>query len=137
MGINNAKPAPSAPASANVPGSTGAVVPATGGAIDAEPAWPLGTPLSMLLFTSTSPTGSDLNLGSPLVAWDNMTYGGSKDEREADLILDVPQSVRSENGSWWMDVVLVKGGGQTLIGKEKGEVAMYRKRACSTSNNPA
>lgn len=84
--------------------------------------------MSMLLFTSTSPTGSDLKLGSPVVAWDNLTFGNWKDEREADVVLDVPRSVRSDNGTWWMDVVLVKGGGTNLAGKGRGEVAMYRKR---------
>ena len=85
----------------------------------------------MLLYTSTSPTGSDISLASPVVAWDNLTYGSWKDERDVDLVLEVPQSVRTANGSWWMDVVLVKGGGTSLTGKQRAEVAMYRKRVWS------
>jgi len=128
MGMNTAKPAPTTSAPASTPGST-AIQPSAPGVINAEPAWALGTPISMLLYTSTSPTGSDLDLASPLVAWDNLTYGGWKDEREVDLLLDVPRSVRMSNGSWWMDVMLVKGGGTSLAAKGQGEVAMYRKRA--------
>lgn len=83
----------------------------------------------MLLYTSTSDIGLDPRGSSPVVVWDNLTYGNWKDEREADLVLEVPQSVRTVNGSWWMDVVLVKGGGSSVAGKGRGEVALYRKRA--------
>ena len=102
--------------------------------INAVPIWPLGTPLSMLLFTSTTelpqaqlqtplPEWND-----PVVVWDGLTYGNWNDVRDVDLLLDVPESVRSHNGSWWMDVLLVRGGGTDFTGKGPGDVAMFRKR---------
>ena len=84
----------------------------------------------MLLFTSTDADGHDMDVANPLVAWHDLTFGDFKDIREADLQLNVPQSVRQNNGSWWMDVVLLKGGGTDLTGKGPDEVAVYRKRAC-------
>ncbi|KAK4686060.1 hypothetical protein P7C73_g4075, partial [Tremellales sp. Uapishka_1] len=93
----------------------------------ANQAWPFGTPVSMLLFTSVSPSSEDLDLASPVVAWDGLTYGSWKDQREVDLVLDVPESVRAGNGSWYMDIVLVKGGGIDLTGKQPNEIAKYRK----------
>ena len=89
--------------------------------------------MSMLLFTSTSPSRSDFTDEPPVVVWDGLTYGQYKDERDVDIILDVPHSVRSANGSWWMDVLLVKGGGSDLAGKGPNEVALYKKRTCSFS----
>ncbi|KAK8861440.1 hypothetical protein IAR55_002259 [Kwoniella newhampshirensis] len=94
---------------------------------NAVPAWEIGTPLSMLLYTSTDPAGSDVDVEVPLVMWDGLTYGNWKDERDEDLILDVPESVRYHNGSWWMDVVLVKNGGLPT-NKEPGDVYAYRKQ---------
>lgn len=82
----------------------------------------------MLLYLSTSETSSDVDLSKPLIAWDGLTYGNWKDEREADLLLDVPDSVRANNGSWWLDIKLVKDGGETAAGKAIDEVASYRKR---------
>ncbi|WWC87741.1 uncharacterized protein L201_002633 [Kwoniella dendrophila CBS 6074] len=93
----------------------------------AVPAWDLGTPLSMLLYTSTSASGNDIDLDHPLVQWDGLTYGEWKDEREADLILDVPETVWAHNGSWYMDVILVKGGGSPK-GKGPGNVSAFRKQ---------
>jgi hypothetical protein len=84
----------------------------------------------MLLYLSTTETGSDIDVSKPLIAWDGLTYGNWKDEREADLILDVPDSVRKSNGSWWMDIKLVKGGGDLSHAKPVDEVASYRKRGC-------
>jgi hypothetical protein len=81
----------------------------------------------MLLYLSTSPTGSDVSYTQePLVKWDGLTYGGWKDERMVDLMLDVPESVRLGNGSWWIDTVLVKGGGEPA-GKSPLEIARSRK----------
>jgi hypothetical protein len=81
----------------------------------------------MLLYTSTSIGGRDLDHEKPLVAWDGLTYGGWNDVREADLMLDVPESVRMQNGSWFLDILLVKGGGHELAGKGPGDVVVYRK----------
>ncbi|AAW45128.1 hypothetical protein CNBL2630 [Cryptococcus deneoformans B-3501A] len=91
----------------------------------ALPAWELGTPLSMVLYTSTSPTGQDIDPLHPVVQWDGLTYGNWNDEREADLVLDVPESVL-HNGSWWLDIVLVKDGGLPL-NKQPGTVYSQRK----------
>jgi hypothetical protein len=126
MGMGSDKatsPAPSGPAS---PGSS--VTPAeAAGPGKADPIWPLGTPMSMLLFLSTSETSEDVNWSSPLITWDNLVFGDWKQEREEDLLLDVPESVYNNNGSWWMDIKLVKDGGG-LKGKKVEDVASYRKR---------
>lgn len=85
--------------------------------------------MSMLLYTSTSPSAGDIDVAHPLLTWDGLTYGDWKDERAADLDIPIPETVRSHNGSLWMDVLLVKGGGSTPVGKGEGEVVAYRKRA--------
>ncbi|WWD08870.1 hypothetical protein V865_006984 [Kwoniella europaea PYCC6329] len=129
MGMGgNKSPSPPAPSPAGTTaGSASTPVAVPQGSQLATPAWDLGTPLSMLLYTSTSPSGRDVDLDHPLVQWDGLTYGEWKDEREADLILDVPESVWAHNGSWYMDVILVKGGG-TPVGKGPGNVSAYRKQ---------
>lgn len=81
----------------------------------------------MLLYTSLLETPSLANI-EPVVRWDGLTYGNYADVRAEDLLLDVPQAVRTGNASWWMDVVLVKDGG-TVKGRQADEVALYRKRA--------
>lgn len=81
----------------------------------------------MLLYTSTEAGGRSLDHEKPLVAWDGLTYGGWNDVRDVDLTLDVPDSVRAHNGSWWMDILLVKGGGTELASKDEGDVVIYRK----------
>ena len=123
-GKTDQTPAPSGPAA---PGSTLTPANTVPGKAMAEPIWPLGTPLSMVLYLSTSETADDVDLAEPLLTWDGLTFGNWKDEREADLIVDVPESVRNHNGSWWMDVKLVKDGGSPL-GKKLEDVATYRKR---------
>lgn len=136
MGLGPKTPTtPAAPSAVpESPPATGQTpAPAQPSSLTADPFWPLGTPLSMLLYTSTSPSGDDLDLRNPIVTWDGLEYGRWSDVREADLLLDVPQSVRSQNGSWFLDILLVKGGGAELDGKGPGQVAMYRKRA-SRSN---
>lgn len=100
----------------------------TPGKMMAHPLWPIGTPMSMVLYLSTSETSDDVDLAQPLLTWDDLTFGNWKDERDADLVLDVPESVRNHNGSWWMDVKLVKDGGSPE-GKKLEDVATYRKRA--------
>lgn len=85
----------------------------------------------MVLYLSTSETAQDVDLANPLLTWDGLTFGNWKDEREADLLLDVPESVRNHNGSWWMDVKLVKDGGSP-VGKKVEDVATYRKRESIT-----
>ncbi|OCF58074.1 cleft lip and palate associated transmembrane protein [Kwoniella mangroviensis CBS 10435] len=129
MGMGgNKSPSPPVPSPAGITAGTASTpVAVPQGSQLATPAWDLGTPLSMLLYTSTSPSGRDVDLDHPLVQWDGLTYGEWKDEREADLILDVPESVWAHNGSWFMDVVLVKGGG-TPGGKGPGNVSAYRKQ---------
>ncbi|WVR03952.1 hypothetical protein IAU60_000951 [Kwoniella sp. DSM 27419] len=132
MGLAPAnKPAPPAAPSASDISGAGATTPNTQApapaGVEAPPAWALGTPLSMLLYTSTSPLGSDVDLDHPLIQWDGLTYGEWKDEREADLMLDVPESVWARNGSWWIDVVLTKDGGLPRT-KGPGDVVAYRKQ---------
>lgn len=123
-GKSDQTPAPSDPAA---PGSTLTPVQTAPGKAEAYPIWPLGTPLSMVLYLSTSETAHDVDLANPLLTWDGLTFGNWKDEREVDLVLDVPESVRNHNGSWWMDVKLVKDGGSP-VGKKLEDVATYRKR---------
>jgi hypothetical protein len=86
--------------------------------------------MSMLLFLSTSPTSDDVDLSNPLIAWDDLTFGDWKQERDEDLLLDVPYSVSHGNGSWWMDIKLVKDGGR-IEDKKIEDIASYRKRASS------
>jgi hypothetical protein len=130
MGGNQAvTPAPSGPES---PGTTSTPAqPNVAGKQIATPIWPIGTPMSMLLFLSTSETSDDIDLANPYISWDGLTFGDWKEVREEDLILDVPESVSHGNGSWWMDIKLVKDGGNV---KDKGidDVASYRKRAFYT-----
>ena len=83
----------------------------------------------MLLYTSTREDSSDLVVTEPLVTWHDLTFGDYKDLREVDLSLTVPDGVRSHNGSWWLDIMLVKGGGLPHEGKGTDDIALYRKRA--------
>ena len=83
----------------------------------------------MLLFTSTSAGEPNINIDSPLAVWDGLTYGNWNDVRDVDLSIDIPESVRAHNGSLWLDVLLIKGGGSDLRGKGPGDVALSRKRA--------
>lgn len=94
----------------------------------AKQAWDAGTTMSMLLFPNTAAdfSPSAVNFEAPLLRWDNLTLGNWKDERLEDFVLDVPESVRADNGSWWMDILLVKDGGSAL-GREAGDVAHHRK----------
>lgn len=64
--------------------------------------WPLGIPLTMHVYFSTTPDGSDVfanqwssDSGSsktnlPNFVWENITYGDFKESRTVDLVLDLP-----------------------------------------------
>ena len=122
-----ATPAPSAVPKVST--SSGVAAPATPvKAVIAEPLWDLGTPISMLLYTSLSEIPYGLADAKPVIRWDGLTYGNYADVRAETLSLDVPQAVRTGNASWWMDVVLVKDGGE-IKGKAQEDVAVYTKRA--------
>lgn len=82
--------------------------------------------MSMLLYSNAEDNVKNIQWGNPDVRWDGLTYGDWKDVRAEDLILDVPERVRADNGSWWMDVLLVKGEGLP-IGKPETDIAHYRK----------
>ncbi|BEJ13292.1 hypothetical protein CspHIS471_0304660 [Cutaneotrichosporon sp. HIS471] len=125
-------PATPTPAPATPDGDVVAAAASTGGTVPpisivAHPAWALGTTLSLLLFANTAPdfSPSTVDWNTPLLRWDNITLGSWKDAREADLVLPVPESVQS-NGSWWMDVLLVKDGGSAL-NRDGADVAHHRK----------
>ena len=83
----------------------------------------------MLMYTSTRDDSSDFVFTEPLVAWHDLTLGDYQDVREVDLNLTMPDSVRSRNGSWWLDIMLVKGGGLPHEGQGTDDIALYRKRA--------
>lgn len=95
-------------------------------AFPASPAWEAGTPMSMYLYVNTAPSPAGIDVQNPNVIWDGLTFGDWKDVREEDLIIDVPETVRAENGSLFMDILLVKDGGSP-IGREPGVVANHRK----------
>jgi hypothetical protein len=95
------------------------------GPLYAEPIWPTGTPLSMWVYVNTAPTWQEIDPSAPTLSWDDLTLGDWKDVREADLLLDVPASVQN-NGSWYMDVFLVKDGGE-IVGRSPAEIAHHRK----------
>jgi hypothetical protein len=82
--------------------------------------------MSMVLYTSLTPE-SDLASASLVERFDHIKYGDWSESRTSDLVLDVPLAVRNGNASWWMDVVLVKDGGDA-IGRPANEVAIYRKQ---------
>lgn len=82
--------------------------------------------MSMLLYSNTEDSLDDVNWNNPTLRWDGLTFGDWKDVRAADLILDVPERVRADNGSWWMDILLVKGEGLPQ-GKPKTDIAHFRK----------
>ncbi|KAI0082450.1 cleft lip and palate associated transmembrane protein [Panus rudis PR-1116 ss-1] len=87
----------------------------------AYPAWPLGIPLAMHVYLSTSPTGDvfsrrwtsgyrpndDSNL--PNFVWDNITFGDWSEHRSAVYDVQLPIVIQ-HNGSMWADIFLVKDG---------------------------
>lgn len=135
MGIGPPKPGVPAPApatgatdAAEAAAAASAVAAGKPPSLVAHPAWEMGTSMSMLLFPNTAGefSPSTVDFEDPLVRWDNLTLGNWKDMREEDLILDVPEIVRADNGSWWMDILLVKDGGSAL-GRGPNDVAHHRK----------
>lgn len=82
--------------------------------------------MSMFVYVNTAPDVHHINPAEPTVVWDNLTYGNWDDAREEHLLLDVPESVRKENGSWYADIFLVKDGG-SLVGRPRLDVAHHRK----------
>ncbi|KZT29325.1 cleft lip and palate associated transmembrane protein [Neolentinus lepideus HHB14362 ss-1] len=86
-----------------------------------DPSWPLGIPMSMHVYLSTSPTGDvfpnewtsgnrkDQDESLPKFVWDNITFGDWKETRTIDFDVNLPMSVQ-HNGSMWADVFLVKQG---------------------------
>ncbi|EPQ59002.1 cleft lip and palate transmembrane 1 [Gloeophyllum trabeum ATCC 11539] len=86
-----------------------------------DPSWPLGTPISMHVYLSTSPTGdvfsskwtsgyrADRDEGLPNFVWENITFGDWKEERKVEFEVNLPKAVQN-NGSMWADIFLVKGG---------------------------
>ncbi|ODO09245.1 hypothetical protein I350_02845 [Cryptococcus amylolentus CBS 6273] len=124
FGIGSTSAAPKAPINPSDPASTpltNAPRPQATATPPALPAWDLGSPLSIVFYTSTSPAADDIDLSSPLLQWDDLTYGNWADEREADLLLDVPESVQ-HNGSWWLHTVFVKDGGLPTQARAPGSV---------------
>jgi hypothetical protein len=67
-----------------------------------EPAWPLGMPLNMHVYLSTSPTGDVFSAqwtkkwrengdeGLPHFVWENITYGDYNEKRAIDLDVPLP-----------------------------------------------
>lgn len=68
----------------------------------AQPAWPLGIPVSIHVYLSTSPTGDvfsrqwtsgwrqDQDAGLPNFVWENITFGNWKETRTVDYIVSLP-----------------------------------------------
>ncbi|KZT72534.1 cleft lip and palate associated transmembrane protein [Daedalea quercina L-15889] len=87
----------------------------------AGPGWPLGIPLTMHVYFSTSPDSADVFANQwtsdpetgknrfPNFVWENITYGDFQESRTVDFVLDLPHSVQ-HNGSLWADIFLVKDG---------------------------
>ncbi|KAI0772049.1 cleft lip and palate transmembrane 1 [Trametes elegans] len=87
----------------------------------AVPAWPLGIPLAMHVYLSTSPTGDvfsskwtsgyrkDQDADLPSLVWSNITFGDWNEKRVADFTVNIPESVQN-NGTLWADVFLVRDG---------------------------
>ena len=91
-----------------------------------EPIWPLGTDMSMLLYTSIA-SMSQPATSSFVTRFDGLKYGSTAEHYSADLLLDVPHAVRNGNASWWMDVILLKDGGD-VVGRPIEDIAVSRKQ---------
>lgn len=72
----------------------------------AKPLWHKGTPMAMHLYSLVGDKQIVIGEDTPLVSWDNLTYGDWNDVREADFILDVPDAVTHNNASWYIGIVL-------------------------------
>ncbi|GJE84973.1 cleft lip and palate associated transmembrane protein [Phanerochaete sordida] len=79
----------------------------------AFPAWPLGIPLAMHVYLTTSPNPfsnfpaqkEDL----PHFVWNNITFGDWNDQRTVEYDVRIPETVQ-HNGSMWADVFLCRNG---------------------------
>lgn len=61
--------------------------------------------------SSSTPSLQEYEGIPPLVKFDNLTYGQWKDQdRTADMLVPIPESVRCHNASYWADVYLVPAG---------------------------
>ncbi|KAL0580511.1 hypothetical protein V5O48_001498 [Marasmius crinis-equi] len=100
------------PATTNEPGKPGTPNPWSLPPVNAELGWPLGQPLALHVYLSTSFNGDvfskqwtskwreNQDEGLPTFVWDNITFGDYSDKRVSVL----------NNGSLWADVFLVKAG---------------------------
>ncbi|EKM59833.1 uncharacterized protein PHACADRAFT_250566 [Phanerochaete carnosa HHB-10118-sp] len=94
------------------PGSPAGAAPAAV-ITQAYPAWPLGIPLSMHVYLTTSPHPSGVfsphKEDLPYFVWDNVTFGDWDDHRTVAYDVRIPESVQ-HNGSMWADIFLCRGG---------------------------
>ncbi|KAJ3559212.1 hypothetical protein NM688_g478 [Phlebia brevispora] len=79
----------------------------------AFPSWPLGIPLAMHVYITTSPYG-DVFSGRerdtlPHFVWDNITFGDWTESRVVEYDINLPESVQ-HNGSMWADIFLTRDG---------------------------
>ncbi|KAJ8501863.1 hypothetical protein ONZ45_g11994 [Pleurotus djamor] len=114
------KPASTAPPSttgqAGVPVDPKSLMPT-----QAISSWPLGIPLDMHVYLSTSPNGDvfsrkwtsgyrkDVDEGLPNFVWENITWGDWNEARSVEFDVKFPEPVL-RNGSLWADVFLAKDG---------------------------
>lgn len=79
----------------------------------AFPAWPLGIPLSMHVYLTTSPHPTGVFYAHqedlPHFVWDNITFGDWNDHRVVEYDVRLPESVQ-HNGSMWADIFLCRNG---------------------------
>ncbi|KAI0796854.1 cleft lip and palate associated transmembrane protein [Abortiporus biennis] len=112
---------PPSPATTDIAGTAGIPPATTVEVTQAYPAWPLGIPVAMHVYLSTSPTGDvfsrkwtsgyrqDQDADLPHFAWKNITYGNYDEERVAEYDVNIPVSVQ-HNGTLWADIFLTRDG---------------------------
>lgn len=120
-----------AAAAAGSPVAEGSTVQESKPAEVAKPLWHTGTPMAMHLYSLVGDEQIKLGQDKPLVSWENLTYGDWNDAREADFILDVPESVTHNNASWYIGIVLEPKDREINAGNlhelpvyKKGELAL-------------
>ncbi len=113
-----ATPSPGAPHTGLTGTSPASDLASASAPADVVPLWPVGTPLTLLVYLTTSPTPlapapplSAFRDLEPTVRWDGLEMGRRSDKREEELWLDVPRQVMA-NGSWWADMFLVAGAAE-------------------------
>ncbi|EIM85601.1 cleft lip and palate associated transmembrane protein [Stereum hirsutum FP-91666 SS1] len=99
-----------APAAHHVP--QGEVNPFSLPPVQAFPAWPQNISVTMHVRLTSDPSMSDIlprrtDGDLPNFMWENITFGDWKESRVVDYEVTIPESVQN-NGSLWLDVVLVK-----------------------------